>query len=189
MHWKQISSLLKSKSKKHQPSTSNLQIVFLLVEAGLRKSGSLLGRTYNEMNVIVYYGIIPLSWMLMIDYVFSIHWFTFGFTCFVLGVLSSCGRFAHYCDKVFAKSVDFLLAFNRFGFNYTSVSVWICVAVPLAIYGILGYVVYLKSIGAISIWSDQNAYSLLAKPRFSSFAPRFQENQQDFCNFLVAKAS
>ncbi|MFM7903430.1 MAG: hypothetical protein ACKPAD_15785 [Bacteroidota bacterium] len=135
---------MKSKPKKQKTSTSNMQIIFLLVEAGLRKSGSLLGRTYNEMNVIVYYGIIPLSWVLMIDYILSIHWFTFGFSCFTLGVLAGCGRFSRLFDHIFDKSVKFLLSFNRVGSNYTATSVWVCVALPLAVYGILGYLTFLK---------------------------------------------
>ena len=128
----------RSKKPKHQASSAAMDFIFWVVEAGLRKTASLLGRTYNEMNVIVYYGIIPLTWVLMLDYILSIHWFTFGFICFVLGVISSCGHFTLYCDRVFAKSVDFLLAFNRIGSNYTSASVWVCVAAPIAVYGILG---------------------------------------------------
>ncbi|MFM8918342.1 MAG: hypothetical protein ACKOGP_11475, partial [Bacteroidota bacterium] len=70
--------------------------------------------------------------------------FTFGFSCFTLGVLAGCGRFSRYCDHIFDKSVKFLLYFNRVGSNYTATSVWVCVALPLAVYGILGYLTFLK---------------------------------------------
>ncbi len=134
---------MKSKRKKHQSSDTGMLVIFLLVEAGLRKTASLLGRTYNEMNVIVYYGIIPLTWVLMLDYILSFHWFTFGFLCFVVGVLTTCGNFTTFCDRVFEKSVDFLLAFDRLGSNYTSTSVWICVAVPFLVYLVLGWLIFM----------------------------------------------
>lgn len=45
----------RSKKTKHHASSAAMDFIFWVVEAGLRKTASLLGRTYNEMNVIVYY--------------------------------------------------------------------------------------------------------------------------------------
>ena len=140
----------KNKNAKVKGGTkpSPMEFIFGIVALTLLQGGRMIGRSYNEMNVIVYYGIIPLSWTLMIDYVLSVHWCTLGFVCFVAGALVACGNFKDFCDRVFVKSVEFLLAFNRLGSNYTATSVWICLALPIAVYAILGYLTYLKFIGS-----------------------------------------
>ena len=45
-----------------------IQSIFRKVAHSLLWIASKVGLTYNEINIIVYYLLIPLSWTLMIDY-------------------------------------------------------------------------------------------------------------------------
>lgn len=99
------------------------------------------GRTYNEINVIVYFGIIPFSWALLLDILLSVGYFSVGLLGFAFGVTVSVNKFSTFADKVFKRSVQFLLYFNRFGSSYERSSVLICVIIPITIYVLLIYLV------------------------------------------------
>lgn len=96
------------------------------------------GLTYNEINIIVYYLLIPLSWTIMIDCKPGKP-YTAGPLLLVWGVIFIVKRqnFSQWCDRMFMCSVNFINWFNRFGGNYIVNSVIICVVVPIVIYGLL----------------------------------------------------
>jgi hypothetical protein len=104
--------------------------------------GKKTGLTYNEVNIITYYFLIPLSWCLMLDVILEMHYLTIGWGIFVLGFLAGCRDFKAYADWLFVKSVDFLNLFNKIGSSYNATSVWICVTLPLVVYGILIYLMF-----------------------------------------------
>ena len=95
--------------------------------------------TYNEVNIIVYYMLVPLTWFVMLDFILhcrpllSVLW-TLACLSVVWGHRHD---FSRWCDYIFAKSVDFLLWFRRFGWDYYKASVIICVAVPIIVYIVL----------------------------------------------------
>jgi hypothetical protein len=97
------------------------------------------GRTYNEMNIIVYYFMIPYSWLLMLDAIWGFHYCAIVGGVFYLLLWLAIKNFKSFSDDVFELSVKFLNSFNKYGSNYVASSVWICVAVPLVIYGVLIY--------------------------------------------------
>lgn len=113
--------------------------IFQIVYLALMNMAKLFKTTYNCINIIVYYGLIPLSWTIMIDFYGKTNGiaciFLLGFWCGI--IIGTWGHFKAWCDTAFRKSVDFLLYFGRIGMNYTLSSVVICVLVPLVIYGIL----------------------------------------------------
>lgn len=112
--------------------------IFNAVAKGLFQSGKKIGLTYNEMNIIVYYFIIPLSWTLMLDFIIRFPYFTPAFiVAWTILFLKKRKTFRPWCDYVFKKSVDFLLFFRKVGWNYEKASVIVCVLVPVAIYGLL----------------------------------------------------
>jgi len=111
--------------------------LFHFVAQLLVKLASLTGRTYNEINIIVYYVIIPFSYLLLIDAILNVHYLSIAFLIFCLGFFVGCPNFKSFSDDLFMKSVRFLNYFNRFGSNYIASSVWICVVFPIALYGIL----------------------------------------------------
>jgi len=93
--------------------------------------------TYNEMNIIVYYAVIPFSWCWMLDSVFGFHFLKIVYGLFCVAVFFSVKDFRRFCDRMFDRSVAFLNYFNRWGSDYVLSSVVICVVVPLVVYGVL----------------------------------------------------
>jgi hypothetical protein len=111
-----------------------INYIFKLVADWLNKLAKVTGLTYNQINVLVYYFFIPLSWFVLLDYYFSFYNLTIGFLIFIVGFKVGCKNFREFSDALFMKSVHFLNYFNRFGSNYQKSSVWICVSLPLLVY-------------------------------------------------------
>ena len=126
-----------------QPGYKNksaINRIFDLVANVLNQTASALGMTYNQINIVVYYLVIPLSWAVMLD--LYIH---MPIASLVVGavwmfiLLYKWRSFSEWCDWLFDKSVQFLLYFYRWGGYYNLTSVIICVVIPLLIYGMLVY--------------------------------------------------
>lgn len=112
--------------------------VFGIVAAGLNLIAKALHMTYNEINIIVYYLIIPLSWFIMLDYIIGLPITTPIWILLWIYIFWSKRKFFRkWCDVAFQLSVDFLLKFQRIGWNYWKASVIICVVVPLITYAAL----------------------------------------------------
>lgn len=114
--------------------------VFAIVAGIEHVIAKVTGLTYNEVNIIVYYLLIPLSWAVMIDFItmlpllspmYIVGWIVF--------LWKDPMRFRDRCDWAFGKSVDFLLWFKKIGWNYIVSSVIICVVVPALVYAELIY--------------------------------------------------
>lgn len=56
--------------------------IFRKVAETLYKGASAIGITYNEINIIVYYLLIPLTWTIMLDY-----WLGTPITTYALNLL------------------------------------------------------------------------------------------------------
>ena len=109
--------------------------IFMVVAGIEHLIAKLTGSTYNEVNIIVYYLIIPLSWTVMIDYLTKLPFLTPMFVlAWIIFLWKDTMKFRDRCDWAFQKSVDFLLWFKRIGWNYIVSSVIICVVVPIIIY-------------------------------------------------------
>jgi hypothetical protein len=121
-----------------------ITLTFNLVAQWLHQLAKFTKLTYNQINIIVYFAVIPLSWFLLLDLYFSVYFFTIGFLIFLTGFKVGCKNFREYSDELFMKSVHFLNYFNRFGSNYYKSSVLICVAVPIFIYSVLFYLILVK---------------------------------------------
>lgn len=121
-----------------------IQRIFSTVVQSLISIGGVCGLTYNEVNILVYYLIIPLSWSIMFDCWLGLPVATFALTCIWIGIfLATRHIFREWCDRLFKDSVDFLNWFNRWGGNYVLNSVIICVVVPLLIYaGLIILLIY-----------------------------------------------
>ena len=114
--------------------------VFAIVAGIEHVIAKVTGLTYNEVNIIIYYLLIPLSWAVMIDFItmlpllspmYIVGWIVF--------LWKDPMRFRDRCDWAFGKSVDFLLWFKKIGWNYIVSSVIICVVVPALVYAELIY--------------------------------------------------
>ena len=114
------------------PIVSN---IFRKVANVLLRGASALDITYNEINIIVYFLLIPISWTIMLDFYLGYPITTCALAFIWLGIkLGTWGRFREWSDWAFMRSVDFLNFFNRWGGNYVLNSVVICVVVPVFVY-------------------------------------------------------
>ena len=95
------------------------------------------GFTYKEINIIVWFIVIPLTWMLLLDKIYKQRKFTIAFTITIIASLLLIHDFTQFCDDLFQKSVNFLNLFNHTGSNYIVSSVVICVLIPIGIYIVL----------------------------------------------------
>ncbi len=110
--------------------------IFMIVMGGLLGIANLFGTTYNVINILVYYVLIPSSWVYLISRKTDkrINFISLGLLLsfiFLPNIRSN-------CDYFFQKSVDFLnWTADIFGSNYIDMSVYICVIVVGIIYLIL----------------------------------------------------
>lgn len=114
-----------------------ITIIFKIVATLFSILARICKRSYNEINIIVYYFVIPFSWLWMLDSYFKFHFLKLTFMVFTIGFSVGCRDFKTYSDCLFQKSVVFLKYFNRIGSNYHFSSVLICVVIPILIYGFL----------------------------------------------------
>lgn len=122
-----------------------IQRIFSAVAHSLLWIGHKCGMTYNEVNILVYYLLIPLSWSIMFDCWIGIPITTFALTFIWIGMFITTRHiFRKWCDWRFQDSVDFLNLFNRWGGNYVLNSVIICVVIPLVVYVALAVLLILK---------------------------------------------
>ena len=110
-------------------------LIFVIVAGIEHLIARMTGATYNEVNIIVYYLIIPLSWTLMLDYITRMPFLTPMFlSAWIIFIWKDKMSFRNRCDWAFKKSVDFLLWFKKIGWNYVVSSVIICVVIPILVY-------------------------------------------------------
>jgi hypothetical protein len=102
------------------------------------------GLTYKEINILVYFFVIPFSWALLLDMALSFHYLTIAVGVFYLGFAVNCKNFKVYVHWLFEKSVSFLNYFNRYGSTYVLSSVIFCVLFPALIYAVLIAIVLLR---------------------------------------------
>ena len=109
--------------------------IFAIVAGGEHLIAKVTGMTYNEVNIIVYYLLIPLSWTAMVDYITKMPFLSIMYIiAWLIFLWKDPMKFRDRCDWAFDKSVDFLLWFKKIGWNYIVSSVIICVVVPALIY-------------------------------------------------------
>ena len=109
--------------------------IFAVVAGVEHVIAKLTGSTYNEVNIIVYYLLIPLSWTVMIDYLTKLPFLSPMFVlAWIVFLLKDPMKFRDRSDWAFMKSVDFLLWFKKIGWNYVVSSVIICVVIPVLVY-------------------------------------------------------
>ena len=107
-----------------------MNLVFHVVAVSLNWIASVTGFSYNEINIIAYYIILPFVFVALIDRILRKHILKIIYVVAWIGVLSAVKDFAAFSNSLFDASVDFLLMFSHVGLNYVSASVVICVILP-----------------------------------------------------------
>jgi hypothetical protein len=109
-----------------------IDATFQAVAKGLYYSGTLIHLSYNEMNILVYFGIIPLIWACMIDKLFRFHYVKLIHLLVILFCVVAINNLSAFCDDLFHTCVIFLNLFRPTGIDYVAASVLICVVLPIA---------------------------------------------------------
>ncbi len=105
--------------------------IFDIVVAMLYWLADKTGLTYNEINIIVYFVLIPFIYMFLLDKLIDKYYFRIGFLIVLVISFALMGSFREFSDKLFDASVKFLEWFEIIGWNYVEASVIICVVVPV----------------------------------------------------------
>ena len=111
--------------------------IFNVVVSILRWLAGKSGLSYNEINIIVYFVIIPFIYMYLFDKLIDKFYFRIGFLIILAITFVLVESFREFSDKLFNASVKFLEWFEIIGWNYVEASVIICVVVPVLIFIVL----------------------------------------------------
>ena len=113
--------------------------IFIIVKDILIVLSSITGFSYQAINIIVYYYIIPFIFILFIDLIYKIHYFKISFIL-VLSILTLLiNDFEKFSEWLFDYSKKFLYSFSFIGWNYVVASVIICVIIPIIVLSFLVY--------------------------------------------------
>lgn len=128
--------MIKKNEKYFQYSSLNVFIVtsFVLTVKILLAIGKVFHLSYNAVNIIVWYMIIPLAWAAILDYklhklILSPMWLLL---CVGIIILQR-KQFNQFCDTMFRLSQIFIASFD----NYYKWSVIICLLIPVMITAVL----------------------------------------------------
>jgi hypothetical protein len=107
-----------------------MQTVFNMVAHGLHWLAAATGFTYNEINIIAYYILLPFVYIALLDRILHRHLLKIAYAIAWLAVLCLVKDFSAFSDRLFQRSVDFLRMFSAVGLDYVVASVVICVILP-----------------------------------------------------------
>ncbi len=88
--------------------------------------------SYNEINIIVYYILIPTLFFYLLSRILKNYLIIISFILFIVVTLFFIKDFKIFSDSLFKKSVAFLNWFEIIGLNYIQASVIICVFIPVS---------------------------------------------------------
>ena len=103
------------------------------------------GFTYKEVNVIVYYLLVPLVFLILLDRILRMWALTVSFLAGALALILWLPNFRTFAEDAFDRSVAFLNGFSALGWDYTAASVIICVLLPGLAFLILVYLAFGRS--------------------------------------------
>lgn len=107
-----------------------MNAVFYVVMVGLDWLAARTGLTYVEINIIVYFMVIPFVFAVVLDGILRRHWLKLAVVAGWALALFAIPDFSAFSERLFAASVAFLMLFGRIGLDYTAASVVVCVVVP-----------------------------------------------------------
>ncbi len=107
-----------------------IKVPFALTVKALLLIGKAFHLSYNAVNIIVWYMILPLAWVAILDYKLHQILFTPLWILFCIGVLFlQRKKFNRFCNLLFRLSQEFILSFG----DYYLWSVIICLLTPCII--------------------------------------------------------
>jgi len=124
---------------------SSFQIVFSL----LKWIAEITGFSYNEVNIIAYYGILPFAYVALADRILKKHVLKIVYVVAITTIVLMIEDFSGFSDWLFQKSVELLLGFELLGWDYIVASVLICVVFPAIVFAIMFHFAYPRVVPAI----------------------------------------
>lgn len=113
--------------------------IFQVVYKFLKWISQITGFTYHEINIIVYFIVIPALFIFLLSRIFKQKMLIIGFLILVFFAVIIIPDFSEFSTQLFDKSVVFLNWFDHLGLNYIQASVVICVIIPVLILILLRY--------------------------------------------------
>ena len=121
-----------------------MNTTFQIVYSFLKWIAEITGFTYNEVNIIAYYIVLPFAYIVLADRILKRHVLKIIYVVSVAACLLIIKNFAKFSDRLFQNSVDFLLSFQFLGWNYIVSSVLICVVFPAFVFLVMFHFAYPK---------------------------------------------
>jgi hypothetical protein len=121
-----------------------MDITFQIVYSFLKWIAEITGFTYNEVNIIAYYIVLPFAYVALADRILKKHVLKVLYVVGVGACLLLIKDFTEFSDWLFQWSVDFLLSFQFLGWNYIVSSVLICVVFPAIVFAVMFHFAYPK---------------------------------------------
>jgi hypothetical protein len=119
-----------------------MDLIFQIVYTLLKLISELTGFSYNEVNIIVYYIVLPFVYVFLADKIIKSVVLRIVYLTVVAVVLLLIPDFSAFSDRLFQASVDFLLSLRILGWNYVVSSVLVCVAFPGIIFLVMLHFAY-----------------------------------------------
>ena len=116
-----------------------MKIAFTIVFRILMWLSAVTGLSYNGINILVYYLLIPLVLLVLLDRIIKKFVCTPLLILVWISILFFVGNFSRFSDRAFDASVVFLNSFGFIGWNYVVASVIICVVLPAIAFAITCY--------------------------------------------------
>jgi len=107
--------------------------IFNAIYTGLVKISTLIGFSYKETNIIIYYYVIPVIFAVLIDYKIGTHLFKASALIVLIVSFLFINDFTSFSNSLFDASVKFLESFKFIGWGYTVASVVVCVIAPIVL--------------------------------------------------------
>ena len=123
-----------------------MDTIFELVYSMLLWASNQTGLSYEAINIIVYYFIIPFIYALFLDRIFNTSYFKIALAVSIIGIILVVNSFESFARNLFDSSVDFLLWFESIGLSYIQASVIICVIFPVIIFLVLFFFLRKKAV-------------------------------------------
>ena len=107
--------------------------IFNILSKGLIYLSALIGFSYKETNIIIYYYVIPFIFVILIDYKIGTHLFKASALIVFIVSFLFINDFTLFSNSLFDASVKFLESFKVIGLDYTAASVLVCVIAPIVL--------------------------------------------------------
>lgn len=114
--------------------------IFDLTYRFLKWTSELTGFSYREINIIIYFIVIPSFLIFLLSIIYKNKFLIISFLGLVLISIAIIPDFTIFSNQLFDYSVIFLNWFDRFGLNYIQASVVICVIIPILLIILLLFV-------------------------------------------------